>query len=183
METKKIGAWIETYRGHKFHFDGFNFDEVDFDIQDIAHSLSMQCRFNGHTKEFYSVAQHSVYVSEVADEKDALWGLLHDATEAYLCDIPKPLKMMKEFSFYKEAENKLMVKVAEHFGLEEKIMPESVHNADLILLITEKRDLMPDNIWGWEFEIPTMEDKIVPLPPAEAKKLFLDRFNELTLSK
>lgn len=101
MTRNKI--WIETFSGKKI--DPFDADPKDVDIIDIAHSLAMQCRFNGHCTEFYSVSEHCVntakYVLETipkASKLTALFALLHDASEAYLCDIPRPLKpKMKKY--------------------------------------------------------------------------------------
>src|SRR4051812_6540197 len=84
------GDWMQTISGKAF----FPLDPrpADVDIQDIAHALAFQCRFGGHVKEFYSVAEHSVRVSLICAHEDAKWGLLHDATEAYLSDIVRPVK-------------------------------------------------------------------------------------------
>src|SRR4051794_32940266 len=82
-------------------FDVFNPNPADVDIEDIVHALSMQCRFTGHTKEFYSVAQHSVLVSLTCPSVDALYGLVHDGSEAYLSDIARPVKKHPAFGpFY-----------------------------------------------------------------------------------
>lgn len=177
MENLLIGNWMETYSG--VAFEPFNPKKDQINIEDIAHSLSMQCRFNGHTTEFYSVAQHSVIVSYLCDPEDALWGLLHDATEAYLSDLPKPVKILPQLKSYKKAEDELGKIVADRFDLEWPI-PESVHRADIISLLTEKRDLMPDTPWGWGEDIKRMDDTIIPLGPKEAKELFLARYKELT---
>src|ERR1019366_9954250 len=79
-------------------YSGVRFKPLDPDpavgISDIAHALANQCRFGGHSSAFYSVAQHSVRVSEICAAEDALWGLLHDASEAYLVDVPAPLKQL-----------------------------------------------------------------------------------------
>src|SRR6266496_3875421 len=89
-------------------FNVFNPKPEDVDIRDIAHALSNQCRFTGHTKEFYSVAQHSVLVSTFCAPEDAAWGLLHDASEAYLSDIASPVKKHPDFGpFYLEAEKRI----------------------------------------------------------------------------
>ncbi|MFG0247924.1 MAG: phosphohydrolase, partial [Phycisphaeraceae bacterium JB051] len=79
-------SWIQTYTGKAFY--PLREDPGIIDIRDIAHALSLQCRFNGHCSDFYSVAQHSVHVSEVVPQAFALWGLLHDAAEAYMSDLP-----------------------------------------------------------------------------------------------
>ena len=82
--------WIQTYTGRKFH--PLDPAMTDFDLRDIAHSLSLLCRFNGHCLRFYSVAEHSVRVSRILPDDLKLWGLLHDAGEAYLTDLPRPVK-------------------------------------------------------------------------------------------
>jgi hypothetical protein len=101
----------------------------DILVEDIAHALAHQCRFGGHASKFYSVAEHSVHVSELCPVQDALWGLLHDASEAYLIDLPRPLKLLPEFAPYREAERQLQRAVAARFGLPED-QPASVTEAD-----------------------------------------------------
>jgi len=83
-------SWIQTYTGKCFHPREPGPD--DFDIRDVAHALSLLCRFNGHCRTFYSVAEHSVRVSRICPPAAALWGLLHDLGEAYVGDLPRPLK-------------------------------------------------------------------------------------------
>src|SRR4051794_15527189 len=95
------GGWITTFSRRQFWPLDPHSDEIH--IEDIAHSLSQQCRFGGHSRSFYSVAQHSCLVSALCKANDALWGLLHDASEAYLGDIPRPLKSLPEFEFYQKA--------------------------------------------------------------------------------
>lgn len=92
LEEEKMVPFINTYRGHRFTFDPIDPDAID--IWDIAHALSHQCRFAGHTNMLYSVAQHSLLIAEKVpgSSDDKLNALLHDATEAYVCDIPSPLK-------------------------------------------------------------------------------------------
>jgi len=79
-------------------FDILNPRAEDVRIEDIAHALSQQCRFTGHTKTFYSVAQHSVLASTLVAAPDELWALLHDASEAYMGDMNRPLKHAPEMS-------------------------------------------------------------------------------------
>ena len=89
------GGFIETYTGKKFNFMAPT-DEM-IDITDIAHSLSMQCRYTGHVRKFYSVAEHCCLLHDYAlnvlqDPVLALEVLMHDASEAYLTDVPRPIK-------------------------------------------------------------------------------------------
>lgn len=169
-------AWIQTYSGRRFCPTNPNPEAIV--IQDIAHALSMQCRFSGHTKQFYSVAQHSVGVSYLCEGPDALWGLLHDASEAYLVDIPSPLKRSGKFDPYLEFERKMMSAVCKRFGLSEE-EPASVKRADRMLLSIEANELMFPLRPDWDHTMDSPPFKIQPLGPEEAKKLFLKRFFEL----
>lgn len=170
-------AWIQTYSGRRFNPTNPYVDAIV--IQDIAHALSMQCRFSGHVRKFYSVAQHSVLVSYICDSADALWGLLHDATEAYLVDVPRPLKRSGKFDAYLEFEAKMQVAICKRFGLPEK-EPPSVKRADTILLATEARDLMSPLHSDWKQPCDPLPFKIDPLNHQMAKDLFMKRFFELT---
>ena len=169
-------AWIQTYSGQRFNPTKPVPEAIV--IQDIAHSLSMQCRFSGHVKQFYSVARHSVMVSYICDMKDALWGLLHDASEAYLVDVPRPLKQSGKFDSYLFFESQMQEAVCQRFGLPDS-EPDSVKKADKIMLATEARDLMAPLREDWIQTIEPLLFKIDPLPPEEAKKAFLKRFFEL----
>src|SRR5574338_901953 len=170
------GAWIQSYSGRRFNPTRPVVDAIV--IQDIAHSLSMQCRFSGHVKKFYSVAQHCVLVSYICDSADALWGLLHDASEAYLVDIPRPLKHSGKFNDYLEFEDKMQKAICKRFSLPE-IEPDSVKKADKILLATEARDLMSPLHKDWQQPEEPLPFKIDPLPQQEAKDLFVKRFYQL----
>jgi hypothetical protein len=176
------GDWIATASGAKF----FPLDPLpsEVSIADIAHALSNQCRFCGHTREFYSVAEHCVYVSRLCAPEDALWGLLHDASEAYISDIARPVKVQPEMIGYRAIEEMLQGAIVSAFGLPE-IMPESVRLADNILLSIEIRDLMPSQIPGWDkWQEKIPEDcglrLVGPWSPGFARKLFLQRFADLT---
>ena len=103
----------------------------EIDINDIARALSHICRFLGHTEVFYCVAQHSVLVSQLVPRADALWGLLHDAAEAYLCDLPRPVKREPRMEIYRVAEDSLLACIALKFGMAPE-MPETVKLADLL---------------------------------------------------
>ena len=170
-------AWIQTYSGRRFNPTRPVVDAIV--IQDIAHSLSMQCRFSGHVKKFYSVAQHCVNVSYICDNADAMWGLLHDASEAYLVDIPSPLKRTGYFDAYKTLEIQMQQAICERFGLP-KTEPPSVKKADVILLATEARDLMSPLHSDWIQPCEPLPFKIEPLSQQDAKNLFMKRFFELS---
>jgi hypothetical protein len=169
-------AWILTASGRKFW--PFDPRREDVALEDIAKALSQICRFTGHCRAFYSVAQHSVHVSEWCDSEDALWGLLHDAAEAYIADIARPLKYTSTFDGYRELEDRLQSVVYESFGLI-GIQPASVKRADLRLVVTERRDLMPPGD-PWGIDADPLPIEIVPMQPAEAERAFLNRFRDLT---
>lgn len=150
---------------------------ADFCIEDVAHSLANQCRFTGHTARFYSTAQHSVLVSEIVPTSDRFVALMHDASEAYLSDISRPVKRQVAFQAYKEIEERLMYALADHFGFAWPA-PATVHWADDVLLRTEQRDLMPNllRVPGDDY----LDFKIAPMLPEQAESYFLARFHELT---
>ncbi|PJE81086.1 phosphohydrolase [Candidatus Pacearchaeota archaeon CG10_big_fil_rev_8_21_14_0_10_32_42] len=168
------GDWIQVFSGKKFWpFDPKN-EEID--INDIAHALALQCRFNGHCEEFYSIAQHSVLVSKIVPKDQALSALLHDAAEAYIGDMVRPLKkFMEEFKSVEKKVEKEIFKKFEVAGLNEEIK-----KADNIALATEMRDLMKRSPENWDISsFGTLPEKIIPLNPKEAKEEFLKRFYEL----
>lgn len=162
------------------YFDFTQPERSDFGIVEIAHALSHICRFTGHVRDFYSVAQHSVAVSYVVPPEDALDGLLHDAHEAFVGDVAAPLKQL--LPDFKALERSIEAAVRRRFGLPADL-PKSVKRADLILLATEQRDLMPAHADAWEWEsipgIQPLAGHILPIGAAEARRQFLARFAEL----
>lgn len=175
-----LHGWIQLYSGRKFFPLNPQLDAID--IEDIAHSLSNMCRFTGHVKSFYSVAQHSVLVSYLCGPNNALYGLLHDATEAYLVDMPKPIKRLETFSNFRDIEHNIMKVIAKKFGLPD-VEPPAVKTADIKILATEARDLMSPLHPDWKQPCEPYPFRIDPLPPLEAKKLFMTRYMELTNGK
>ena len=165
------------------YFDFLNPTQESIDINDIAHALSHLCRYTGHTREFLSVAQHSVMVSYHVPHECALAGLLHDATEAYVGDMSRPLKLL--LPEYQEIEARVWAAIAKKFGIPENLPPEIKH-ADNVALMTERRDFMPPhsgsaaNEWHWAKDIKPLPGTIQSWSPDHAKNIFLARFRFLT---
>lgn len=182
-------GWIQTYSGEKFF--PARPEAGGIHVEDIAHALSMQCRFAGHTSCFYSVAQHSIHVSDYCP-RFPLHALLHDAAEAYILDFPRPIKHLlrrEKCETYDRLEEGLMAAIWERFGLQapgEEGLAE-IKKADLLLLATEARDFMsplhPDWVHcernGW----PVIPDRLPAMSPGAACWLFLKKFRELTAGR
>jgi 5'-deoxynucleotidase YfbR-like HD superfamily hydrolase len=154
----------------------------DIDINDIAHSLSMQCRFAGHTEGFASVAQHSVQVARHvfaqshSDPALGLWGLLHDSAEAYLSDVPQPLKHLHGFGeAFIEAEDRIMLLVVEKFGLKPKNEPDLVRYWDKVMVCAELRDFM-NSPTPMQYAVEELKESLVSWRPRIAKAKFLTTF-------
>jgi len=178
------GDWLQTFTGIRFWPLDPRPEEIH--INDIAHALAMQCRFAGHSKQFYSIAEHSVHVSYLCDPGDELWGLLHDASEAYLCDLARPTKHLPVMGEYQAAEKRLQQAIAECYGLSSE-MPESVKFADNIMVSVEARELMAPLDPDWDrWLVPTSDLGMIlggTRSPAEAEAYFLARFQELNGSR
>jgi hypothetical protein len=176
-ETNMSDVWVQTYTGKVF--DLLEPEAYMVDIQDIAVSLSRLNRFKGHTRLPITVAQHSVDVSRLVPDVDAKWGLLHDAAEAYIGDMPGPLKRwLGPGDAFLVLEAHVMRAICDCFGLS-RTMPSVVAQADMIMLATEQRDLMgpPPRDWGPMSE--PREEKIVPLQEGAAWFAFVGRWYEL----
>lgn len=169
--------YIRTFTGLKFH--PFNPQPDQICIEDISHALSRTCRYSGHCPVFYSVAEHCLEVSSTLPPRYRFAGLLHDASEAYLCDIPKPLKLgMPE---YQEIERNVEYAIAEKFNLE---CPhnEIVKEADNAVLQSEFARFFPDyfaedfgGVQGYAFP----EKRYLGLFPEIANLEFLTAFISL----
>ena len=177
--SERVGGWIQTYSGRPFWPLDPRPEEID--VKDVAHALSNQCRYSGHVLTFLSVAEHSVIVSRIVPEEHALWGLLHDASEAYLVDLPRPLKELPDFgAAYRAAEERLMRAVCQRFGLPEE-MPEAVKVADHAILANEKRDMMGWCSKSWQPLPPPVPGIVVQgWSPPFCESRFLARYRELT---
>jgi hypothetical protein len=175
-ENWRKGDWMQTFSGNKFY--PLNPRPQDIAPQDIAHALSLLCRFNGHVDRFYSVAEHCLLLSHYVSEENALWALLHDATEAYVGDMVRPLK--RSMPAYVEVEDRVMDAIRERFDLPLG-MPREVHQADSRILLNERNTLMPNTKHKWQVEdLDPLEDTVVRgLPPKTIESMYLDRLNEL----
>jgi len=183
----RVGDYITTFTGKSFYL--LDPRPKDICIEDIAHALSNLCRFTGHCKSFYSVAQHSVLVSYDVPHPFQIDGLLHDATEAYTNDVSSPLKRNiflldgRPFSKLEDSIEEVIYKALNIDRLDPSfhIM---IKNSDLRAFCTEYRDLIgvPREGGGTEKltrDYGTFVEKIEPLSPKEAETLFLNRFKEL----
>ena len=169
---------MQTFSGVEFY--PLDPRPEDIDIEDIAHSLSLQCRYNGHCTRFYSVAEHCVHVSYLVPEYLALDALMHDAAEAYLGDVPAPIKPF--LTNYQELEQQLERVIAKRFSLRNPI-PEEVRHADRWILTAERDQVMskPPRDWNLPFEKSASSKVIIfGWEPIYAQKRFLQRFDELT---
>lgn len=168
-------TWVGTNRGHKIDF--VNPDVNEIDIYDLAEGLARSARFAGLTKSYYSVAEHCVRGSKIIDPKYALEFLLHDAPEAYMTDCPLPLKRLLGPA-WTEIEDKLYAVIAAKFNLPSTISNE-VKRLDFVMLVTEKRDLMPRSP-KWEMTVPPCHSEvIVPWTMNQAQAAWLHRLKEL----
>lgn len=161
-------------------FDVLNPDPLQIDLQDIAGALSKLCRFGGHCRQFYSVAEHSILVAELMRQSNVndltlvRWALLHDASEAYVVDIPRPAK--RYLSEYIKIEDAIQRAIAERFNLPWPI-PQEIHEVDNSILSLELRAYMPEQPEHRLPPLPAMRllDGLptVPLSPINAEKSFL----------
>lgn len=141
-------TWLGTNSGKRI--DLLQPDPEAFTLEDIATGLSRVARFNGQTSRRYSVAEHSINVASLVAPKYRLAALLHDAAEAYICDIPSPLKALLG-SAYREVEHRISRAIGHKFGVDLVNLPDCVKQADHIMLITEHHLLqaVPCD-WMWD---------------------------------
>lgn len=172
----RIGDWMQTFTGRAFYPMDPRVEDID--LLDIAHSLSLTCRYGGHARRFYSVAEHCVLLSRAVAPQNALWALLHDATEAYVGDMIRPLKA--SMPAYRAAEDRLMAVICERFRLD-PTFPAEVKQADLRILHDERAVLMsaPPRSWGSLEAVPPLGITVEGWPPERAEIAYLNRLAEL----
>lgn len=175
----RIGGWMQTFTGRAVYPMDLRPDDIC--IEDIAHSLAHQCRYNGHCLRFYSVAEHSVLIARWLRDKHsdyvALEGLLHDATEAYLADVPRPVKPFLQG--YKEAEARAAWAIAEAFDLDALEPSPCVHEADNRILHDERQQNMARSEREWSLSGVRLGVTLQFWSPERAKAEFLALFEEL----
>lgn len=185
-------SWIQTRSGKKFY--PLDPDPDAICIEDIASALSKICRYTGHVSRFYSVAEHSYWVSqrvaELAPGQDwmARWGLMHDATEAYIADVSRPLKHLPAFEEYRKAEAHLQAVIAAKFGLPPG-EPPLVKAVDTEMLGTEVAQLMQPLHPEWQLTTSTgglsepikwiLDGYTLGVQPSAAEEMFMKRFRDL----
>ena len=171
--------WILTASGRRFDVDSPR--AADVHAEDLAHALAHLCRFAGHTRVHYSVAQHSLLVSELVPEDLALAGLLHDAGEAYLGDVVGPVA--RRLPTFRALERGILAAVAARFGLRpERFHDARVRHADRVALLTERRDLLPPSPIPWEEDLGGVRPDpraIAPMLPVQARAAFTARLERL----
>lgn len=178
----KYGGMI-TYTGKVIYVMDPNPDDIC--IEDIAHALSNTCRYSGHCRQFYSVAEHCVNVSYMVPKEYALLGLLHDSAEAYLTDIPRPFK--REIPGYESIEDKVLRAILKSFNIPFTDLPKEVKVADNCILGIEQYYLIPDtSYWPHMYDANFIDDFEETYPqitiskvPELAEEAYLKRFEEL----
>lgn len=176
--------FIPTFTGKVFNVEVPSSHDVT--IRDIAHSLSMQCRFGGHCQQFYSVAEHSVILSRLVEKKFALCALLHESSHAYIHDVVITLQYL--LPGYQEMANRIWAMVAKRFHLP-SVIPVAIRNADLKLRASEIEYLLLPTTRAWlqgvtPFtleELGVRHSKQLGMLPREAHRQFLARFAELVI--
>lgn len=183
MAERGRGDWMQTFTGRKFY--PLDPHPTDIEGEDIAHALSMLCRYAGHVDRFYSVAEHCWLLSYAVPPEHALAALLHDATEAYVVDVPRPLKVA--LPDYQRAEQRVANAIADRFQLWEipgskgfYTLPREVRDADTRILLDERNELMSATRYRWGIDdLRPLGVHVPGWTPAFAEQKYLTRLYEL----
>lgn len=174
----RAGNWMQTYSGVQFWPLDPHHSEIM--IIDIGHALSNMCRYAGHSKKFYSVAEHSVLVSQIVPPEHAFAALMHDATEAYLVDVPRPIKQY--LGGYHDYEDRLWKEICKAYMIDVDL-PDCVKEADNAVLLAEGEQIMGPKPAPWNIPGEPAAVTIEFWPPELAKVTFLTRFVELNAQR
>ena len=174
---ERQGDWMQVNSGARFY--PMDVHPEDINPKDIAHALSLLCRYGGHVDRFYSVAEHCVLMSEAVPPEHALHALLHDATEAYVVDVPRPVK--RYLSNYQDIEDNVWLAITEHFDIDPHL-PLEVTDADNSIILTERNALMSnaEKRWGLDEIYTPLPVKVVGLASQFAESRYYNRLMELT---
>ena len=189
--------WMQTFSGKAYVIADPTPDQIC--LEDIARALSQQCRFAGHSQRFYSVAEHSVLVcnrvtemlevgkqiahAELGEEERVIIAsaLMHDASEAYLLDIPRPLKIEPEMAFYRQQHIRTMLAIMEKFGLPAE-KSDIIKQADNEMLATEKEQIMAPPPRDWVVLPDPLEITLDCWEPERAYTIFMGKAHALGLA-
>lgn len=179
------GPFIHLWKSQT-RFHPFDAKPEDIHIEDIAWGLAAECRFGGHCP-YYSVAEHSIYVSQLMGEdvEAQLIGLLHDGAEAYLKDIPRPIKHAPAFAAYRELEHKIQDVIYRSFQLDLHSRGSNLSWADGTMLATEKVELFPEGHPtnpGYEL-LPPQRMRLAKYIPQIAYNQFMCHYNNLVAAR
>lgn len=177
---ERVGTWMQTFTGGRFYPLDPRASEIQ--LADVAHGLAMTCRYGGHTRRFYSVAEHAVLVSLHVAPEYAREGLMHDSSEAYIGDMIRPLKHQPQMEEFRRAEHAIEVAVRERFGLStDPAAWAAVKEIDDRILVDEIGELMsdPPAYWSRHESVAPLGAVITGLPPDLAELMFVHRFAEL----
>jgi hypothetical protein len=182
---KHVNATIATFSGLRLSLCDPKANQIR--LRDISHGLSFACRYACQVADFYSVAEHSVLVCQLLElrypENKSLhrWGLMHDASEAYLGDMPKPLKNLDKF--YQGIEAVFMDVLARKYHLKPVRQPQEVHTADMDVFLRERKVLWGPGVYEWRLTNTPPEDTlgldVLGLPSRQADELFLATFERV----
>jgi hypothetical protein len=195
--TKPLtNTWIQTFTG--VPYDVYDPDPNDVILEDIAHALAYQCRYNGHSSQFYSVAEHSVHIAQFIVEEIfctpqklagyelgpeiALAALLHDAAEAYVGDVPTPIKQSMP-ELFKELEEKNLKVICKRFDVPYELTQHPlIKEADKRILVNEREILMQGPLtWKTDHLKPLPDTRLLCLAPVFAKEAFTEFFHLMSL--
>ncbi|WP_420104129.1 phosphohydrolase [Bosea sp. (in: a-proteobacteria)] len=176
VTAARLGDWIQTFTGRQFWPLDPRPDEIE--IADIAHALAHQCRYGGHIRQFYSVAEHCVLMAHAVAPEHRLAALMHDAAEGYLVDLPRPIK--RAMPHYRAAETAIWLAICVRYGIAPEL-PAEVHEADNRILVDEREQGMapPPAPWDACEQVEPLGVKLQFWRPTEAEFQFRTLFDRL----